>query len=387
MTCCQWATVRFRHLCAHSKLRWQWLAVSRGFVVGSICPVTTGQESVVNRCATSPHHSVQISHPRRQGPSTQETILSDHPQQCMVLPRCCLSGSPWRLAWHQRSSGSMPIEYAVDGSTSQTHTGSNSTLLNALTASAKTSCLIPIGVGRGIVRTIRKTFEKICKYWFKVVTVWRLIWGNNHLYCGFRARRSHLTLHWMSAQGSVGFRCGTITGPYLANFSQVETQKFNPLWFYYLQWGCNNRFCQECISCDIPVRLPCIFPRAPLKINGASGSVWRSLTDVLVVCVHWSHWSVSGGSVVKDGAVGCHTDTDNDSAALAWYPRHVIYEIQHKSCWWPDACWPAGYMLQSWWHRLAPMALSFCWSVTWLMCAPESRVLSLMTANNIKLTA
>ena len=88
-----------------------------------------GQESVVNRCANSPH-SVQISHLRCQGPSTQEKILSDHPQQCTVLPRCCLSGSPWRLAWHQRSSGSMPFEYAVGGSTSQTHTGSNSTLLH-----------------------------------------------------------------------------------------------------------------------------------------------------------------------------------------------------------------------------------------------------------------
>ena len=103
-------------------------------------------------------------------------------------------------------------------------------------ASANTSCLIPIGVGRGIVRTIRKTFQKICKYWFKVVTVWRLIWGNDHLYCGFGARRSHLTLHWMSAQGSVGFLWGTITGPYHANFSQVETQKFDPHWFYCIQW-------------------------------------------------------------------------------------------------------------------------------------------------------
>ena len=92
-----------------------------------------------------------------------------------------------------------------------------------------------------------KLFKKICKYWLKVVTVWRLIWGNDHLYCGFGARRSHLTLHWMSAQGSVGFRWGTITGPYHANFSQVETQKFDPHWFYCLQWGCNNLFCQECI--------------------------------------------------------------------------------------------------------------------------------------------
>ena len=141
----------------------------QGLWCGSLCPVTTGQESVVNHCATSPH-SVQISHPRRQGTSTQETILLDHPQQCTVLPRCCLSGSPWILAWQQRSSGSMTFEYAVDGSTSQTHTGSNSTL-----HPANTSCLIPIGVGRGIVRTIRKPFEKYanidskfsqCEDWF-----------------------------------------------------------------------------------------------------------------------------------------------------------------------------------------------------------------------------
>ena len=115
-------------------------------------------------------------------------------------------------------------------------------------ASANTSCLIPIGVGRGIVRTIRKTFEKICRYWFKVVTVWRLIWGNDHLYCGFGARRSHLTLHWMYAQVSVGFRWGTITGPYHANFSQVETQKFDPHWLYCLQWGCNNLFLPRAIK-------------------------------------------------------------------------------------------------------------------------------------------
>ena len=108
----------------------------QGLCCGFICPVTTGQESVVNCCATSPY-SVQISHPCRQGPSTQETILWDHPQQYTVLLRCCLLGSPWRLAWHQKSSGSMPFGYAVDGSASQTHTGSNSTLLNALTGKCK----------------------------------------------------------------------------------------------------------------------------------------------------------------------------------------------------------------------------------------------------------
>ena len=155
----------------------------QGLRCGSICPVTTGQESVVNRCATSPH-SVQISHPRRQGPSTQETILSDHPQQCTVLPRCCLSGSPWRLVWHQKSSGSMPFEYAVDGSTSQTHTAAIAPCLMPSRASANTSCLIPIGVGRGIVRTIRKLLKKYanidsklsqCEDWFGGTTTYTVV--------------------------------------------------------------------------------------------------------------------------------------------------------------------------------------------------------------------
>ena len=172
-------------------------------------------------------------------------------------------GSPWRLAWHQRSSSSMPFEYAVDGSTSQTHTGSNSILLNALTGKCKH--LMP-HTHRGLMghcSNNQKNFWKICKYWFKVVTVFKLIWGTDHLYCGLGARRSHLTLHWMSAQGSVGFRWGTITGPYHANFSQVETQKFDPHWFYCLQWGCNNLFCQECIK----VRSHCVRVRISLSIR------------------------------------------------------------------------------------------------------------------------
>ena len=221
----------------------------QGLRCGSICPVTTGQESVVNRCATSPH-SVQISHPRRQGPSTQETILSDHPQQCTVLPRCCLSGSPEDLPGTKDPVAACLLSMRLTVARVKPTRAAIAPCLMPSRASANTSCLIPIGVGRGIVRTIRKTFEKICKYWFKVVTVWRLIWGNDHIYCGFGARRSHLTLHWMSAQGSVGFRWGTITGPYHANFSQVETQKFDPHWFYCLQWGCNNLFLPRVyISC------------------------------------------------------------------------------------------------------------------------------------------
>ena len=51
-------------------------------------------------------------------------------------------------------------------------------------ASANTSCLIPIGVGRGIVRTIRKTFEKYanidsklsqCEDWFGGTTTYTVV--------------------------------------------------------------------------------------------------------------------------------------------------------------------------------------------------------------------
>ena len=46
----------------------------------------------------------------------------------------------------------------------------------------------------------------------------------------------------MSAQGSVGFRWGTITGPYHANFSQVETQKVG---FIVLNGGVTTFFAKS----------------------------------------------------------------------------------------------------------------------------------------------
>ena len=46
-------------------------------------------------------------------------------------------GSQRSVTMGQESVVSMPFEYAVDGSTIQTHTGSNSTLLNALTGKCK----------------------------------------------------------------------------------------------------------------------------------------------------------------------------------------------------------------------------------------------------------
>ena len=91
-----------------------------------------------------------------QGPSICEAILSDHPQQCAILMRCGLPSIPDGLAWYQSSSGSIPPEDAVDGSTSQTHETSNITLLHALTGKCKHFMPNTYGDGRGI-RTISET--------------------------------------------------------------------------------------------------------------------------------------------------------------------------------------------------------------------------------------
>ena len=98
----------------------------------SIGPVTTGQGPVVDGFTAS-LHSIQIPHLLRQGPITYE----DHPEQSTGLARCGLLMSPSGLAWHQSSSGNMPPEDAVDGSTNQTHATSNSTLPHGLTEKCK----------------------------------------------------------------------------------------------------------------------------------------------------------------------------------------------------------------------------------------------------------
>ena len=155
----------------------------QGLRCGSICPVTTGQESVVNRCATSPH-SVQISHPRRQGPSTQETILSDHPQQCTVLPRCCLSGAPEDLPGTKEPVAACLLSMRLTVARVKPTRAAIAPCLMPSRASANTSCLIPIGVGRDIVRTIKKSLKKYanidsklsqCEDWFGGTTTYTVV--------------------------------------------------------------------------------------------------------------------------------------------------------------------------------------------------------------------
>ena len=89
---------------------------------GSISTVTTGQKPVVDGFPVSPL-SIQIPHPRRQGPS--------HPVRPVSLYKVWSPWSSHGLAWHKSSGGSMPLEDVVDGSKSQTYATSNSTLPHA----------------------------------------------------------------------------------------------------------------------------------------------------------------------------------------------------------------------------------------------------------------
>ena len=162
----------------------------QGLRCGSICPVTTGQESVVNfvRPALIPYRfRIRAVKARALKKRSCRTILSNAWSCRGVVFRWAPEDLPGTKDLVAACLLSMRLTVARVKPTR----AAIALCLMPSRASANTSCLIPIGVGRGIVRTIRKTFEKICKYLFKVVTVWRLIWGKDHLYCAFGARRSH----------------------------------------------------------------------------------------------------------------------------------------------------------------------------------------------------
>ena len=188
------------------------------------------------------NHRTRASRCWFAGQSSFHTNSSSAPSRPEHLTRCGFLRSPRGLTWHQSSSGSMPLEDVVDVGTSQTNATSNSTLPHKPTwASASTSCLIPIGVGRGIIKTISLNWgKKICNCLFNVATVWKQIWGYDHLSCGFVLQWSHLTLKWKSGQGKVGFRWGAVTVIFHVNFSPLEAHNFDPYRFYCLKWGCNN---------------------------------------------------------------------------------------------------------------------------------------------------
>ena len=72
-------------------------------------------------------------------PSRPDHLWNDSvgPSGTKHFMRCCLPRSPHGLAWHLSSSGSMALEDAVDGCTSQTNATSYSTVLQALMGKCK----------------------------------------------------------------------------------------------------------------------------------------------------------------------------------------------------------------------------------------------------------
>ena len=90
-----------------------------------------------------------------------------------VLDEVCSSEDPRGLAMQQSSSGSMPLEGVVDGSTSQAHMTSNITSPRALTGQCKHLMSNIYRGWWGIIRTISENWETICNCWFELATVWR----------------------------------------------------------------------------------------------------------------------------------------------------------------------------------------------------------------------
>ena len=69
------------------------------------------------------------------------------------------SEDPQGFAWHHSFCGSMPLEDAVDGSTSQANATSNSTLPHTLTGKCKYFLAYTNRVGRCICRTFSENWE------------------------------------------------------------------------------------------------------------------------------------------------------------------------------------------------------------------------------------
>ena len=165
-------------------------------------------------------HCIQIPQPCHEGSRTYEAILLHRPQQSMVFTRCGLPRSHHALAWHQSSGGSIPWGMQLTVAWLRPTRPAIALCCMHSWASASTSCVIPPGDERGIIRTISGNWEKICRCWFELATVWRQIWVNDHLSCSFGLRRSHLALKWKSKQGKVRFLWGAVT--FHVNFSPLK---------------------------------------------------------------------------------------------------------------------------------------------------------------------
>ena len=134
MTCCQWATVRLRHLCAHFKQRRRWLAVSRGFVVGLYArwPRDKSRLLTVVRPALIPYRF--LIH------AVKARALKKRPCRTSLSNARSWGGIVFRGAPEDLSGTKDPVAACLLSmrlTVARVKNSSNSTLLNALTGKCK----------------------------------------------------------------------------------------------------------------------------------------------------------------------------------------------------------------------------------------------------------
>ena len=123
---------------------------------------------------------------------------------------------------------------AVDGSISQTHATSNSTLQHAFTGKCKHLMLSTFRGWTGhYYNNQRELRVKISNCWFELATMWRQIWGNDHLSCRFGLRRSHSA--FKGALFKVGNKIGKAEFP--SHLKITEYNIYTSLPYQVIKWS------------------------------------------------------------------------------------------------------------------------------------------------------
>ena len=151
--------------------------------------------------------------------------------------RCGVPRSHRGLAWHQHSMAACLQRMRLMVALVRPTRTAKDLYQKPSWASSSTSCLILIGVGRGMIITIRENREKLCNCWLKRATVLRQIWGNDHIICSFGFRPPRLALQWKSSQSKVVFHWQTVTGIFHVNFSPFWSTKTRSISILLPQMG------------------------------------------------------------------------------------------------------------------------------------------------------
>ena len=173
------------------------------------------KEPVIDDYPVRPN-SIQIPHPYRQGPSTYEAILSNHPPQSMVLMRCGLLRSPVDLAGAKVLVAACPLKMQLAVAWVSPTRPPTALCHMPSRTSTSISCLILIGIGRHFIRTISENWETNMQ-----LSNLTQIWVNDHLSCGFGLWRIHLALEWKSGQ---------VRSDFVRQHSQVHFMSISTHW-------------------------------------------------------------------------------------------------------------------------------------------------------------